>query len=45
VITPVTAAALISAGLLSVLVFQPIALARARRLALAAPVVESEAVV
>ncbi len=45
VITPVTAAALISAGLLSVLLFPPIALARARRLALAAPVVESEAVV
>ena len=33
VITPVTAAALISAGLLSVLVFPPIALAQARRLA------------
>lgn len=45
VITPVTAAALISAGLLSVLLFPPIALARARRLAFAAPVVESEAVV
>jgi Kef-type K+ transport system membrane component KefB len=33
VITPVTSAALISAGLLSVLVFPPIALAQARRLA------------
>ena len=37
VITPVTAAALISAGLLSVLVFPPIALARARGLATPAP--------
>ena len=32
VITPVTAAALISAGLLSVLLFPPVALAQARRL-------------
>ena len=39
VISPVTAAALISAGLLSVLVFPPIALAQARRLEMPAPVV------
>jgi Kef-type K+ transport system membrane component KefB len=45
VISPVTAAALISAGLLSVLLFPPIALARARHLAPAAPVADSPAVV
>jgi Kef-type K+ transport system membrane component KefB len=39
VITSVTAAALISAGLLSVLVFPPIALAHSRHLTLAAPAV------
>jgi Kef-type K+ transport system membrane component KefB len=38
VITPVTAAALISAGLLSVLIFPPIALAQSRHLRLVAPV-------
>ncbi len=38
-ITPVTAAALVSAGLLSVLVFPPIALAQSRRLAHPAPTV------
>ena len=37
VISPATAAALISAGLLSVLVFPPIALAHARRLGPATP--------
>ena len=43
VISPITAAALISAGLLSVLLFPPIALAWARRLNTPAPVVPSEA--
>jgi Kef-type K+ transport system membrane component KefB len=39
VISPVTAAALVSAGLLSVLVFPPIALAQSRRLPRSAPTI------
>ena len=42
-ITPVTAAALVSAGLLSVLLFPPLALARARGLAAAPVAVRADA--